>query len=306
MMQHARTALWFFIVAVASVATLSCEPGPPAPPPPATAAAGLPPAEDVVATVNGVTITAEDLQYALRSGGDRDADETPARRQAALETLIQQELASQRAVELGLENDHSYQEGLRRLQAQVHAFQRHKLAEIFFQQAIGGQAEVSDAEARRYFDDHVAQIRSEIHVWQIFTQDAASIDQVRDELAQGRTFEEVALQRFPERPVNAARPWDLGFLRWEQVPEVWWDALEGLEAGEVSDVIRGPDRRFWILKLIERRGRPDLTYDAIKPKIMERLQAKKVQRLRAQIHRELLDKARILYPTPPGGGAGDE
>ena len=97
---------------------------------------------------------------------------------------------------------------------------------------------------------------------------------------------------------SARKPWELGYLRWEQIPESWRDVVYGLSAGETSGVIRGPNNRFWIIKLVDKRDNPAITYEAVKPRIMKMLTNEKVQRLSDQSNRVLREKAQIVYTKP--------
>ena len=103
------------------------------------------PASGVLATVNGVPITEEDVRYASARESAHKTGGRAVTTKDLLEQIIQQELIYQRAVELGLEADAKYQEDLRKLEAQVKAFKRERLAQVLFQRETTKRAEVSDA-----------------------------------------------------------------------------------------------------------------------------------------------------------------
>lgn len=69
-------------------------------------------------------------------------------------------------MELGLDANPRYQEKLRRIEAQINAFKRKELSELFWRE-IAARASVSEAEAKEYFAENAARIRTELHVWQI-------------------------------------------------------------------------------------------------------------------------------------------
>jgi parvulin-like peptidyl-prolyl isomerase len=252
-------------------------------------------AEDVLATVNGIPITEADVLFASRTTGGHQTNAPSVDKQAVLEGIIQQELSRQRALELGLDADPAYRQELAQLEAQMNAFKRKKLSEMFLRREITQKARVDEAEARQYFERNAARLRTEIHVWQILRRDEGAIEQIRDELARGTAFEEVAGKQFPDLPDKARRPWDLGYLRWSQVPEAWQNVVHGLKPGETSNVIRGPNSRFWIIKLIDRRENPDLTFEQIKPTITGILSDEKARQLREETLRDLRGNARIVY-----------
>jgi hypothetical protein len=257
--------------------------------------------KDVLATVNGTPIGEADVRFALSSGG-HNKEVPPRSRKNVLEVIIRRELIYQRAVELGLDANGSYQEKLRRMEAQINAFKRKELSELFWRE-IAGRAVISEAEAKKYFAENATRIRTELRVWQILRRKESLIDQALNDLEQGTSFEEVAGRQFPKLPKTAGEPWDLGYLRWKQVPKAWRNVVYDLKKGEVSGVIRGPNNRFWIIKLIDKREDPDITFESIKPTIMEVLKSAKIEELREKTDRDLRAKASIVYATGPVGAS---
>ena len=253
---------------------------------------------DILATVNGTPIGEADVRLALRSAG-RNEEIPPEHRKNVLEVIIRRELIYQRAVELGLDANPSYQEKLRRMEAQISAFKREELSELFYRREIARKAEVSEAEAQKYFVENAARIRTELHVWQILRRKEGLSEQALNDLEQGTSFEEVAGRRFPKLPETRRAPWDLGYLRWNQVPTPWRNIVYDLKKGEVSGVIRGPNNRFWIIKLIDKRENPAITFESIKPTIMEVLKSAKTEELREKTDRDLRAKASIVYLKDP-------
>ncbi len=252
---------------------------------------------DVLATVNGTPIGEADVLFALRSAGHNE-DIPWAHRKNILEVIIRRELTYQRAVELGLDANPGYQERLRRMEAQIDAFKRKELSELFWRE-IAARVSVREAEAKEYFAENAARIRTELHVWQILLRKEGLIEQALIDLEQGTSFEEVARRQFPKLPKTAGTPWDLGYLRWKQVPKAWRNVIYDLKRGEVSGVIRGPNNRFWIIKLVEKRVNPDITFESIKPIIMEVLKKARIEELRDKTARELRAKASIVYLRGP-------
>ena len=265
----------------------------------AAGAPGRPPdsAKDVLATVNGTPISEMDVRFAMRSGTQHK--EVPARhRKNVLDVIIQQELTSQRAIELGLDADPRYQRSLHRMEAQINAFKRKELAELF-RREIAGKVKISEAEAKQYFTRNAERIRTDLHVGQILMRKEGLIGQARKDIEEGKSFEEVAGKRFPRIPNATREPWDLGYMRWKQIPEPWRDVVYDLKKGEVSGVIRGPNSRFWIIKLIDKRVKPDITFESARPTIVELLKNAKAEELRAEADRELRAKATVVYVTRP-------
>jgi parvulin-like peptidyl-prolyl isomerase len=245
--------------------------------------------------VNGVPVTEEEVRLKL-ARDSHESEVTQKRVDNTLDAIIRQELIRQRAVELGLDADPQYRARLRPAQAQLSAFERDQLEEAFFLREVLKKAEVDETTARKHFEDNAGLYRTERHLWQILHKgdEARAAQDLRD-IESGTPFEEVAARRFPNLPRSAGRPWDLGFLKWPQVPEPWREVVLELKPGEVSGLIRGPRERFWVIKLIDTRENPDLTFESHKAAIIESLKAEAVDALRAKTEHDLRQRAEVEY-----------
>jgi len=250
---------------------------------------------NVLATVNGAPITEEDLRLKL-SRDSHETELTAVREKNVLEALVRQELIRQRAVELGLDDDPRYREKLRPVQAQLSAFERDQLGEEFFLKEIVNKAEVTEADARRRFEKNADRYRTEFHVLQILHKgDEAQAEKDLADLHNGATFEEVSRRRFPNLPKAAGEPWDLGYLKWPQIPEPWRETILGMKSGELSGLIRGPGDRIWIIRLVDKRQNASITFETHKAAIVESLKAEAVEARRAMIEDELQREAKVVY-----------
>jgi hypothetical protein len=257
---------------------------------------------EVLATVNGTPITQADVLYRI-SGKQKWREEPqtepdPAKIDKALEGIILEELTYQKSILLGLDANKTYQELLLEMETQISAFKRKKLSELFYHHEVKRKAEVSDTEALAYATENAAILQTEFHVMQMLRRNEADIQQASTDLQQGQSFDEVAAKRFPDLPESLGKPWDLGFLNWQQVPDVWWETLAAMEPDEVSGIIRGPKRRFWIIKLVDKRKYADYSFESNKQKIVEILEQEKIKQLRASTIKRLKDSATIIYANP--------
>ena len=253
-----------------------------------------PPApKGLLATVNGRPLVEADLVQRLQRESNQSVLR-PEHKKNLLEATIAEEIAAQEAVALGLDRDPKYQEELEERQAQLRAFQRQRLAELHFQREIAGKAEVSEAEARQHFEKSASRLRVELHIQQILRRGRGAIDEAAAALKEGRAFEEVAASDFQDIPPGQ-KPWDLGFLKWPQLPAPWREALAAMKPGEVSPVIEGPKERYWIVKLVEARDAPGATFEALRPVLVESLKGEKVEERRRRIEGELRERATIVY-----------
>lgn len=260
---------------------------------------------EVLATVNGVPITEYDLRELLRRsphgeesrGGDTGVP---------LQTLVRAEVVAQEAHRLGLDRDPAYRATLGEAEAQLRALRRERLAALF-RGYVDARSAVSDSEAADYFERNADRIRSRVRVWQIFHRGARGpIEQDRRDLEAGVPFERVAARRFPDLPAGVNAPWDLGYLHWNQLPESWRETVDRLGLGKVSDVIEGEGGRTWIIKVVDRKIDPAVTFDTERARLVAFLTKQKRDRL----YDELLVRARedaevVLSDHPPSESPGE-
>lgn len=248
----------------------------------------------VLATVNGAPIT--DLDLELRSkgalGGGGPGHEVRAN---VLQTLIREELVFQKAVQLGLDQEPGYRHKVEALRAQLRAVERQEIAGLY-RRWVHEQAAVTDAEASDWFEKNAAFVRTRFHVLQIlYHGKPADIARDHQDVKGGKPFEEVAARRFAGLPQGARPPWDLGELTWYQIPQPWRGIVDRLEPGQVSDVIQGPNGRFWVIKLAGKTADPGIAFAGEKERIVELLREQKASELYDQMLAELKAKAAIVY-----------
>ncbi len=288
------------------------------------------PAGDYLALVGNTPIREQDIVY-QRMVQAHTPELTPEQRKKILGKLVDKELAARRAVELGLDRDHYYRERLSQLEARVAAFKRDTLSDALMAKELDA-VQVDPAEARRYFDAHAAELRAEFHVWQIIERDPAAIERDRAALAAGKSFEEVAVEsaRRSAHPLvddegeaeegggalydrvarkgaeradaKAGGPpksfWDIGYLRWDQLPESWRPVVPGLRPGQVSEVIEDQGGRYFLVKLIERRDGPAPSFEAAEPSLVRELREQKVRQRRVELEAQLRAATPVRYRDP--------
>jgi len=218
-----------------------------------------------------------------------------------LQMLVRDELIYQKSLELGLDKDPEYRKRMNEAEAQLRAYQRQEMS-AFYRRHIRSKTEVKDAEAQDYFEKNAKRIQTQFHVWQIFYRgkDSQMAEAVK-ELKSGVPFEKVAARQFPNLPKHMKAPWDLGFLHWSQIPPPWQGVIDRLEAGQVSDIIKGPNDRFWVIKLVNKTVDPKITFATEKERIVEVLQKQKADDLYENMLNEMRTKAKIVF-TDKGRG----
>jgi len=248
-----------------------------------------------LAMVNGVPITEYDMKQSLKRVVHGDMG-NPEATQNILETIVRNELIYQQSMELGLDKNPEYRRKVYEAEAQLRAFQRQEMSALY-REYIKNKAAVTDTEAKEYFEKNLKRIQAKVHVWQIFYRGKETqITEDYKELKSGKSFEKVASKRFPNLPKGMKAPWDLGDLYWFQIPEPWQGIFDRLEPGQISDIIKGPNERFWVIKLIDKTVDPKITFDTEKGKIIEVLQKQKADALYDTMLSQMRAKSKIVFP----------
>jgi hypothetical protein len=253
---------------------------------------------NTLVTVNGKAISQAEVDHELRNrkGHDNDAVVSQERTNRILKNLIQKELKAQKALQLGLDNDEKYQLQMLGLNAQVNAFKRDKLADLFEAREIIARATVSDLQIEQFIEENKEQLHTNLHILQLLNRNEAVMQEISKKLVSGVSFDDVAAEQFPDLPSEFKRPWDLGYLRWDQIPDAWVPALENMKPGESSDIIRGANRRFWVIHLVDRTLNDEFDLNQSKGKIIQILKQRQIQKLKEQAMSTLNDQADIVYP----------
>lgn len=259
------------------------------------------PGDAPVATVNGVVLTQADLELALRPKGAHAraeaaaADSGPERRRQVLEGLVRDELLRQKALELGLEPGPPFDDEVAKLEVALRAAQRRALVDAFHRKEVQQKLALTDADAKKLFEQKAAAISTELKVNQLLLRDQAQAHRAAEALEAGESFEAVARRQFPDLPEAAGKPWELGFLSWRQLPPAWREVLFTLEPGQHTGVLQGPNQRFWVLQLVEKRHSGKLSFEEVKADLLADLRATRLEELSAKVNRELRAAASVSF-----------
>jgi len=233
------------------------------------------PAGAVLAKVNGVAITEDDMY--LRLEGGHGGRITPEMRAKALEELINQELLYQEGIKLGLDKDAKYRNTLKVMEMRMKEFQRAEMSRRVGSIKIAATVNVTDQDVDQYIKENGERLKMEFHVGMIRFADEAEAKQARSRIDGGETFENVAKEKFPHAKAGEKQqPWDLGYVSWNQLPFEWRQALDGLGKGAVSDVLTGKRTGVTLIKLYDKRKNPKLDPQSMRGAIMNRLQDEKI------------------------------
>ncbi len=267
------------------------------PPPPSVAPAVV--GGDIVATVDGAKITRLDVRTAMANQPELLTGVPPLSAEATLEQVIDLEVLAQRARAAHLEQGAAFREERARRMAQFDAWEREELGQLYEREEATHLPPVTEAQARQYFDANAPRLRAETRVGRIVLHDEVTAEAALRDLRAGASFDEVAARELPATEDRASKPWELAFLGRDQMPEQWPAVLDGLEVGQTSEVIPGGGTRFWILKVLERRDNPSLTFEAVLPQVARRLHAEDETAARDRTRRDARAAAHVVYARPP-------
>jgi hypothetical protein len=264
--------------------------------PSATASAGANGAAfpaDTVATVNGVPITDADIRQ--ESKGDvHGALPDEGKRKAILDLLIKRELLRQQAIARGLDSQPEYLKRREALDAQRRSFERNELPQALLRAELAG-AQVTEADARAWFEANKSRVATEVHVKQVMAKSRAQAESLLAQLEGGTPFDDVARTLLPGVDLGPKLPWDLGFLRFTQMAPQWLPVVYDVPDGKHSGIIEGPGNRFWILQVLGKRPSAEVTFESMSAGIMERLSGERAVERQAAIEAKARADAKIVY-----------
>jgi len=224
----------------------------------------------ILATVNGVAITGDEVVQ--RMGGHERLLNTPMK-DRILEELIADELLYQNGVKLGLDKDEKFQGTVRMMELRIAEYKRAEIARRVRDTQIAAKVNVTDRDVKDYYDKNAEEIGDDLHLGLLhFDTDT----EAKDALARIRTgtvFEKIAAEKFAHVPKGSKRSWDMGYMHWNQISPELLGIVYNLKRGEVSDVLdRAPNGSF-LIKVIDRKKNPGVSFASMSTAIENRLHA---------------------------------
>jgi peptidyl-prolyl cis-trans isomerase C len=173
---------------------------------------------------------------------------------------------------------------------------------------------MTEAEVKNVYDENPEDFKqkAQVHARHILIKVAADADEaakaearkkieaVEEKAKKGTDFAELA-KTHSEGPSNV-RGGDLGFFGRGQMVKPFEEAAFGLEPGKISDVV---ETRFGyhLIKVEERKKERTLSFDEVKPQLMEKLKRGKLEQEMRTYLLALREKAKIetFMPQAPAG-----
>jgi parvulin-like peptidyl-prolyl isomerase len=250
------------------------------------------PDDKVVAKVDGIPITEEDLGFRLwgaAHGGRVVREEV----QTKLDEAIREELLYQQGLKLGLDKDPGYRAQIARIERQLAHVKRAEMVRRVYNSQVAAKIEISNQDAKDYYDKNVNQISTDLHLGVTSFNKKEQAEEALEKIRGGAPFESVARSVMGSQVSAGREPWDMGFSSWDQIPVDFVDAVYQLKPGEVTNIVRSKRTGYQIIKLFGVRKNPKADFTSLSGVIMNRLRDKKVLEAYEQYVEKLKKEAKI-------------
>ncbi len=254
------------------------------------------PGDRAVARVQDQTIWASDVKREAVAQGlvgeGEPLDVTSDLFRRVLDEVIDQKLLAREAERRGLDNSALAQRRLAATQERI-------LGDMLVENVVNGA--ISDQAVQTLYQEQLrlARTSEEIRIRLILSRTKAEADAVLGILAQGATFEAVAM----ERPVDEATRFsggDLGYSTTDVMPQAYANALRDKPAGSTVGPFQ-TEGGFAVLRVEDRRRESPPTLEQARPQIVRYLTYEGVRQLLEQLRGKA--KVDVLLAGEAGGRA---
>jgi peptidyl-prolyl cis-trans isomerase C len=245
----------------------------------------------VLARVNGTPITEEDITITLSRGHGRPAEVQAGRE--FLDDIIIEVLMYQQGLKLGLDRESGYKDFIAKKQHQTARAQWREMKRRVINTQIAAKIEISHGDVRAYYKKNAERMATQLHLLYIKFTSKEAADEALKQIRGGVPFESVARPLMGDTKVDGREAWDLGFVRWNQVPVDFVDAVYRLKPGEASDVMGSQQAGFQIVKVLAKKKVPGVSFSASQGILMNRLRDLKMLESYNQYVAQLKSDAKI-------------
>lgn len=235
----------------------------------AVSPAALAQADKVVAKVNGMSITERDLAYAAEDLGERLAQVPEAkRRDEMINYLVDLKLGAKAAADAKIGEGPEFA-------ARV-AYLRDK---VLLEEYINREAKktATPEAARKLYDETLKSLppEEEVNARHILVEDEAQAKAVVERLKKGEDFAKVAGE-ISKDPGSGKEGGSLGWFSKERMVPEFAEAAFKLDKGQLSEPVKS-QFGWHIIRLEDRRTKPQPEFEAVKPQIDQYLERKAQQ-----------------------------
>jgi len=195
-----------------------------------------------------------------------------------------------------------YREGLRRgvgddedLKRRLKSIERELVAEECIRRVLEDIPEVTEQEAREYFEDHRSDYSIQIRLAHILVRSRPEAERALAEVRSGTPFETVATAVSVDQ--TAAMGGDLGYMRRGEMVHELEEAAFALKVGEVSDVIPS-SYGYHIIKVLDRHpGAGQPSFDSKRAAVMNFLTSQRRRKAFDRWLEDLEERATVIVDT---------
>lgn len=256
----------------------------------------------VMATVNGKTITTDEVNAVLMEGTQGRFSTLPKTKQDELQKrvvdgLIMQELVFEAAKKEGiLESDmykKEYEDIAKRIEKQ--------LAAKVWQQQMLEAVKVDDKAVKAYYDAHPEEFeqKEKVHARHILVKTQGEAEKIIAGL-KGLSGDKLQAKFIDEAKAKSTGPsgpkgGDLGFFSQGQMVPEFNDAVFNMKIGEITPKPIKTQFGYHVIYLEEKQAGKKATLDEAKPFIIQRLKQEQFQKEMDEKTKALKDAAKITY-----------
>lgn len=236
--------------------------------------------EKVIAKVDGVNITEADVATARAEIGQELASIPVEQRDRVLvEFLIENQLLATAAEKGKLTEKPEFANRLE-------YYRRRALRDLYFETNV--RDVVSEADARKVYDEQVAQLKpeTEVRARHILVKEEQDAFDAIERVNRGDEFAEVA-KELSQGP-SKAQGGDLGYFTKGQMVKEFEEAVFALDKGEMSEPVK-TQFGWHVIKVEDKREKTPPSFDDVK----ERIVAALVQRKAQEVMQDLRSKAEV-------------
>jgi parvulin-like peptidyl-prolyl isomerase len=195
-----------------------------------------------------------------------------------------------------------YKEGLRRgfgddpdLLRRLREIEREMVAESLISSFVEDIPEITQEEARAYFEDHRSDYSIQVRLAHILVRSRPEAERALAEIRSGTPFENVAASVSVDQ--TAAQGGDLGYMRRGEMVHELEEAAFELKVGEVGDVIES-SYGYHIIKVLDRHpGAGQPSFESKESAVMNFLTSQRRRRAFDEWLAELEERATVIIDT---------
>lgn len=249
-------------------------------------------ASDVVATVNGKTISREDIDTLLKAMPGVNFDSLkPDVKQKVIEQAIERELLKQNAIKSGIQNSPTFKEALEKIKEDLSL-------EVWMKQEFE-KITISDAEAKKFYDANPEKfvMPEQAKARHILLKDEAEAKKVIEELKKSskEKLESAFIAMAKEKSTGPSNSngGDLGWFSKDQMVKEFADAAFALKKGEITQQPVKTQFGYHVIYLEDKKPQSKVSFDEIKERIKQNLKLEKFKDHMAAKAQELKKGAKI-------------